>query len=150
PRRSVNGAEGEWVTAEELRAMRFDPVLLDQHALKLQGASSLDRVVAATKYESSPLLPRVIQAFKYHRVPAIGAVLGGVLAETSYLLWSADDALPVLCPVPLYWMRQFQRGFNQAAVLAQSVATQRQCTVQHLLRRTRSTGHQAWRHRAER
>ncbi len=56
----------------------------------------------------------------------------------------------VLCPVPLHWSRKFQRGFNQAELLAKKVATSRGVTMKNLLKRVRPTGLQAWRKRAER
>lgn len=43
----------------------------------------------------------------------------------------------VVCPVPMHWFRRWRRGFNQAALMAETLATRRGWTYAPLLRRTR-------------
>ncbi|MDD5041340.1 MAG: hypothetical protein PHX87_03655 [Candidatus Peribacteraceae bacterium] len=68
--------------------------------------------------------------------------------------WEGNRRLPsreiVLCPVPLHWVRRFQRGFNQSERLARIVAAERELSVLPLLRRIRWTGSQMKRTRPER
>ncbi|TSC57425.1 MAG: phosphoribosyltransferase [Candidatus Peregrinibacteria bacterium Greene0416_19] len=148
PTRSLTGREGEWVTMEELSALHVEPVILRTHRLRSMGLHALDRVVAAGSYDDLPLLRPAIHTFKYRRIGLFAQPLGLLMSEASHRGWT--DMPPVLCPVPLHWTRRFQRGFNQADLLARAIAGDRQCSVVPLLRRTRSTGHQAWRAREER
>ncbi len=106
-----------------------------------RGLPSVDRLVCGASYAASPLLQEAIRRFKYRRVSHYGEELGRMLAETSAFLPSWPP--PVLCPVPLHWSRRFLRGFNQARVLADAVATARAWPVMDLLARVRPTGSQA-------
>jgi ComF family protein len=147
PRRSLTGREGEWITDDERRHLRARPITLEMAHLM----PHLDRVVAARDYEASPLLQKAIWTFKYRRVPSLSNDLGVMLIDASYrLVAEGTDAAPVLCPVPLHWTRTFSRGFNQAELLARTVAKARQWRVAPLLRRTRPTGFQAKREKRER
>jgi ComF family protein len=54
---------------------------------------------------------------------------GEDLAEAIAVLWAAalverlrDLSIDAVVPVPLHWLRRWQRGFNQSEVLARAVA----------------------------
>jgi len=82
-----------------------------------------------------------ITRFKYTPVPELARPLGELLARESERFSFDVDAV---VPVPLHVSRLFERGFNQAALLAAPVA--RQLEVPHLARaleRTRPTAKQA-------
>jgi ComF family protein len=49
----------------------------------------------------------------------------------------------VLCPVPLHWTRAWERGFNQAFLLAEHVGYVCGWEAEELLVRSRPTGRQA-------
>ncbi len=147
PRRSLRGEEGGFITADEIALLRSHPVVLDGKELQGADVRFLDRVVAAADYRSVPLLRKAIHTFKYKRIPQLSRELGDLLVAAADQL---DLREAVLCPVPLHWSRRFVRGFNQAELLARRVAEKRGVEVRHILRRTRPTGHQAWRHREER
>ena len=67
-----------------------------------------------------------------------GALLGGRIA-TSDIFSDVD----VVVPVPLHWRRKWKRGYNQAEVIAGSIAAQLGVPMRSdLLRRTRHTGTQ--------
>jgi ComF family protein len=58
-----------------------------------------------------------------------------------HLLLSQLPSLPevdMVVPIPLHWRRQWWRGFNQAALLAQALAEQHQLPLKHALRRRHS------------
>lgn len=62
-----------------------------------------------------------------------------------YLLDQGLTALPdvdVVVPVPLHWRRQWQRGFNQAALLASALARQHRLRLLPALRRPHAGQHQ--------
>lgn len=52
-------------------------------------------------------------------------------------------AFDVIVPVPLHWRKRWDRGFNQAELLAREVAKQRRLPVLKALRRKRATAVQA-------
>jgi ComF family protein len=80
----------------------------------------------------------------------IKAWTGADLAEALSALWArrmAERLTPlqpdVVVPVPLHWIRRWQRGFNQSEVMAQHLA--KQLTLPYrprALRRIRATGRQ--------
>lgn len=144
PRFSLSAEEGEFVTKRELRDMTTYPVRLNSEELRKIGVSFLDSLVAASSYESSPLLRQAVHRFKYQRVQSLSVPLAGLLASAAIYL--PDDPEIVLCPVPLHWSREYVRGFNQSALLADGVAAECGWSSMCLLRRKRPTGHQA--HRA--
>ena len=168
PRRSLTGGEGELMTADELRSLRSVPVILETAALRAQGLEYIDRIVAAADYDSVPLLHRAVHLLKYKKVRGMGSMLGKILLDVSVfslpsprtrphfvrsMRGKPDTQItgegPVLCPVPLHWIRKFSRGFNQSEILAHAVG-QRGWEVRNLLRRVRWTGSQVGRHRRER
>lgn len=154
PRRSVGGKEGAWITEDERRQIRLTPLLLNKEALGKKGLKYVDTIVAAGSYDASPLLKKAILTFKYGRVKALGPQLGQWMSEAIRGLLipplRLKDVTPILCPVPLHWTRKFQRGFNQALVLAEEISKPTSWQVREIVKRTRPTGHQAWRSRAKR
>jgi ComF family protein len=81
------------------------------------GADFHVAAVRAAAVYAEPL-SRIIHAFKYDRQPALGAPLGGLLAD----YWcSRPVTVDVVIPVPLHRQRQRERGFNQAQLLAEEL-----------------------------
>ncbi len=155
PRYSLSGSEGQWITDDERKRMKLYPIRFDKQLLRKKGINSLDCLIAAGSYQASPLLRKAIKTFKYGRIADLGPELAQKIVEClpGLLLlpeeYRSAKAL-VLCPVPLHWTRKFQRGFNQAEILAKEIGTQKQWQVCTLLKRSKATGHQAWRKREER
>ncbi|MSR67842.1 ComF family protein [Candidatus Peribacteria bacterium] len=154
PKHSLTGYEGEWITDRERQLLRLYPIRLDKQLLRKKNIRSLDCLIAAGSYASSPLLKKAIRTFKYKRIPELGPELASHIVKSLPGLLLLPSTMKnseiVLCPVPLHWTRMFQRGFNQAHILAEEIGKQRQWSVLSLLKRTRSTGHQAWRNKEER
>ncbi len=157
PTRSLLGSIGTtWITKGEEQEMRrqLTPLLFTKNELKKRGMDALDELAARGRYGASPLLRIAIHRFKYEHMSVCAEKLGILLEEAiSGLLIprsNTQEIVPILCPVPLHWTRQFQRGFNQAECLAEKIARNGQYEIQHLLKRTRRTGHQAHRTPEER
>jgi ComF family protein len=148
PRKSLQGQEGMHMTEEEFGALVTFPVQMETDQLRASGVQFLDRLVAASSYESSPLLKAAMHRLKYGRQRAYERELGTILAEASLMIMPSDDM--VLCPVPLHWTRERERGFNQSMCLARVIAEERQWPLALLLKRVRATGHQAHRSHSER
>lgn len=83
------------------------------------GLSSLDGLFAASMYRS-PLVSASIHTFKYQFIPSFAKPLGNWLAER---VREVDLPLPdCFIPVPLHSRRLRFRGFNQSALLAETLA----------------------------
>lgn len=147
PRRSLTGEEGAFITEEEWMRLRSFPVVEEKHALRARGLRFLDAICAGSSYRHTPLLRKAIHTFKFKRIPGLAEQLVSVM-ELAPLPPLPSDA--VLCPVPLHWSRRFQRGFNQAELLASSVSLRRGIPVRSLLQRVRATGFQSHRRKTER
>ena len=148
PRRSLQGEEGEFVSAKELQSMQGAPVTNSTLALRSCGLQYLDCIRAGASYQTVPLLRKAICAYKYKHMPELTEALVLPLLQSIPNDYKCAEAL--LCPVPLHWLRKNQRGFNQAELLAKAIARKRGMPLELLLQRKRSTGHQAWRNRSER
>ena len=148
PRRSITGVAGVWITDEERKALRSFPVRLEQNVLRERGIHFVDRLVAGSTYDHSPYLRSVLHLFKYGRVRVLAQDLGLLLVNALPILPIPEGS--VLCPVPLHVLRRVSRGFNQADLLARVVAKASGLPYDQMLRRSRATGHQAWRSKEER
>lgn len=136
------------MTETERRILRTSiPRRLDRRQLEAMGMHDLDILTAAGTYGESFLLRQAIRRFKYRNVRALRDELGELLRRSALLLPSFDA---VLCPVPLHWTRRFERGWNQAEVLAQAVSRDAGWPVAPILQRVRPTGAQAHRSHHER
>lgn len=148
PHRSLTGEEGALVTQGEFLRLTSSPEILETPSLRTLGLRHIDRIVAATTYAECPLLRRAIYALKYRRIRGVLEPLARVLASSQHLLSVSDST--VLCPVPLHWLREYSRGFNQSQLLAARLAELLGARSAPLLRRRRWTGTQVGRTRAER
>lgn len=148
PRRSLEGEQGAFITPEEWQHMQGIPVIDHQQYLRRRGLESIDCIRAGSSYQLSPLLKKAICTYKYKRITGVTELLATLLLQS--LPSQPFLANAVLCPVPLHWMRSYQRGFNQAELLCSFVAKRESMQMESLLKRTRSTGHQAWRGRVDR
>ena len=84
----------------------------------LKNPPSFNRVEAPWRYAFP--IDSLITRFKHQAKWPVGRLLGELLSQ--HLLHAFDEGLPrpdLLLPVPLADRRQRQRGFNQAAMLAQ-------------------------------
>lgn len=142
------GREGEWLSLSDLKSVCSNPMTLSRAELEAMSLISLDRVTGAATFKDFPLLRRAVHFLKYRRVEEIAFPLSSLLVDAARNL--DQDPAPVLCPVPLHWTRLFSRGFNQSELLARHVAAATGWPLLPLLKRTRATGHQVGRKRAER
>jgi competence protein ComFC len=105
---------------------------------------------AVAAYRSRGLVRQLVHDFKYGNQRHLRYPLAAWLRET------LDDArlrgrhFDVIVPVPLHPARQRERGFNQAALLAELLADSMQIPSRLVLERTRYTTTQTAYDRAER
>lgn len=154
PTMSLTGTEGKVLTEREWDLLVMaTPARFHKDLLTKRGITHLDAIVAAGSYHASPLLKEAIIRFKYRGTRLLAHRLSLLLSYAIPGLLSLD--LPhgqktVLCPIPLHWTRKFSRGFNQSELLAHALAQHTTFTVEHLLTRTRRTGRQVDRAKADR
>ena len=77
---------------------------------------SFDRAYSFGSYEGS--LRELIRVFKYSRIESLAKPLARMLLEAL----PADREFDLVVPMPMHWFRRWQRGFNQAELLARPVA----------------------------
>ncbi|HWU25741.1 MAG TPA: ComF family protein, partial [Rhizomicrobium sp.] len=105
-----------------------------------------DRARAAVRYDD--IARSLVHAFKYSDRLDLAPVMGRWMTRAGRELLADANAL---IPVPLHWRRLWARRFNQSATLAGIISTLSDLPVVHGgLRRTRATGQQVGRSRAER
>lgn len=89
--------------------------------LSCRKRSALDGVFAPSVFQEHRIVSSAIHVLKYEFVPEIAEPLGRFLAERA-----RDTDLPIpdiVVPVPLHPWRLRYRGFNQSALIAESLAT---------------------------
>jgi len=87
-----------------------------------------------------PMRPWVL-AMKFHKRWRLCEPLAAEMARAveDQVLKSHDEARWVVTAVPLHWRRRAERGYNQAQLLAEALATQSALPRADLLKRTRHT-----------
>jgi ComF family protein len=106
-------------------------------ALCRSGLRGFDAAYSFGAYEG--VLRELIHLYKYGKVRTLARPLSGLLAQAL----PRDEAYDAVVPVPLYWRRRLQRGFNQAELLARGLFRRTGIPVEKALRRVRPTPTQA-------
>jgi ComF family protein len=101
------------------------------------GLRGFDHAASFGNYEGS--LRSLIHLFKYSGMKPLARPLAAYLERALPI----DEAFDAVVPVPLYWRKQWDRGFNQAELLARHLAKHRGVPVLNALRRKRATATQA-------
>ncbi len=99
----------------------------------------LELAVAAFAYAGA--LRSVLQRVKYAGAARVAGLLASA-AMPAFARLLAVSGPARLVPVPLHAARQRERGFNQAALIAVSIAREARVPVAELLRRERATTRQ--------
>ncbi|MDP9269437.1 MAG: ComF family protein [Chloroflexota bacterium] len=105
---------------------------------------ALTLAIAAFRYEGA--LRRTLQRLKYGGGARLAGPLATAAAPALRRLMEMSGPLP-LVPVPVHMVRQRERGYNQAALLARSLGVSTHRPVVDVLRRARATTKQ---HRLDR
>ncbi|MGO9230952.1 MAG: ComF family protein [Bryobacteraceae bacterium] len=106
-------------------------------ALCRTGLRGFDAAYSFGTYDGA--LRQLIHVYKYGKVRTLDRPLGDLLLRAL----PRDQSFDWVTPVPLHWRKRWQRGFNQADLLARRVAAHTGIPRARLLRRLRSTASQA-------
>lgn len=101
-------------------------------------APPFEQTVAPLRYEFP--VDALLKAYKFTGRSSILPALADILCEASRDL--PGDAEAVL-PMPMHWLRQARRGFNQAAELARPLARQLDLPLLDTVARVRNTPFQS-------
>jgi len=101
------------------------------------GLSGFDAVYSFGSYEGA--LRKLIHLFKFGGVRPLARVFGGFLKRALPI----EEGFDLVVPMPLHWRRRWQRGFNQAALLARQIAPRFGVPVSSVVGRRRATKSQA-------
>ena len=125
----------------------LDSLALDSNELCevcRKGEPNFDAIYSFGSYEGT--LRSLIHLYKYSKVDALSGPLGDMIVRALPL----EVRLDVVLPMPMHWRKQWNRGFNQAELLAQHVAARYGLKPANYLRRSRLTKAQASLSEAER
>ena len=118
----------------------MDDYPLDEHDLCMvcrEGLANFDAAYSFGSYEGS--LQQLIHLFKYAKVESLADTLGHFMLQALPLEANFD----LVIAMPMHWRKRWERGFNQAELLAEPVARRYGLRLAKNLRRTRYTKSQA-------
>ncbi len=122
----------QWPRFPEPRCARCDEPFTPGHRCSIP--ASLDRLLVVGPHRGSAR--RAVHALKYGGQRAVAVPLGHLMA--AHML-AARVQPGIIVPVPLHSQRLAERGYNQAALLAQVVARATGSPYADVLQRTRET-----------
>ena len=106
-------------------------------ALCRLGLQGFDAVYSYGSYEGT--LRELVHLFKYSGVRPLAGPFGRLLVQAM----PREAGFDVIVPMPLHWFKQWQRGFNQADLLAREIGKKWNLPVRNMIRRRRATVPQA-------
>lgn len=101
------------------------------------GLRGFDAVYSYGSYEGT--LRKLIHVFKYGGVRPLAGIFGRLMAQAL----PREAGFDMVVPMPLHWFKQWQRGFNQAELLASEIGRKWNTPVKRIVRRQRVTAPQA-------
>jgi ComF family protein len=117
-----------------------DAYPLDEHDLCTVCRESLvnfDTAYSFGSYEGP--LQKLIHLFKYGKVESLAKPLSRLLIRSL----PSGERFDAVMAMPMHWKKQWQRGFNQAELLAEPVARRYGLSLSRNLRRVKYTQSQA-------
>ena len=118
----------------------MDAYPLDEHDLCTVCRESMANFDACYSFGSfEGTLQKLIHLFKYGKIESLALPLSRLLIQALPL----DEKFDLVLAMPMHWRKQWERGFNQAELLARPVARRLRMPLSANLRRARHTKSQA-------
>lgn len=108
------------------------------------GANGFDAAYTFGAYDGE--LRKLIHLFKYAKIQTLARPLGAFLRQAL----PRDQRFDCIVPMPMHWRKRWDRGFNQADLLARETSRHTGAPVKALVRRTHQKAAQAGLTNAER
>ena len=86
-------------------------------------------------YTRESSLAQLIQDLKYRGFPSIGSKLGAIAGEELFTTGFLND-IDVIVPLPMYFLKQARRGYNQTDKIAEGIGKACGLPVENALRMT--------------
>jgi competence protein ComFC len=102
-----------------------------------RGLNGFDAAYSFGFYEGA--LGELVQLFKYGKVTTLARPLGEMLTRAL----PRNQRFDVVVPMPMHWRRRWERGFNQADLLARELGRRSGLPVRQLVNRGTATPPQA-------
>ena len=103
-------------------------------------------VLAAAGFYGDEILDSLITLLKYQKIKQAAVPLGEILTqylENLFKFYQLDFKNFLVVPIPLHWLKEKQRGFNQTYLIADQLAKNTGLTVaKNILKRTKNTASQ--------
>lgn len=131
-----------WMQEHNQMADKFNALIQKRILESAPYTESYIRAAALYFYSSFSGYSRISQSLKYHADLDAGRYFAVMLSHKLRICgWMRD--VDAFVPVPLHWSRHWERGYNQAEVIARSLAKEAGTeVVADLLRRVRRTASQ--------
>lgn len=110
----------------------------------------MEQITALCYFRKNNIIQQLIHRFKYYQEIEIGILLSKKLAENLKLFHELTQ-FDLIVPIPIHPKKLKLRGYNQAAVISETIATQ--LGIAHeplLLKRSKKISTQTKKSRAER
>ena len=116
---------------------RIDNLESNQVHQRLAGHAPIERAVAGFHYIRDNRYTMLIQAAKYNGRPRIAAWLAGRMAE-ELKPKGFFDGIDIIAPVPLHFLKELRRGYNQSEYIASALSAATGIPVVDLLKCNRN------------
>jgi len=101
------------------------------------GLRGFDAVYSYGSYEGS--LRELVHLFKYNGMRPLARTLGWLMVHAL----PRETTFDVIVPMPIHWLKKWQRGFNQSDDLAREIGKKWNVPVRTVVRRKKATRPQA-------
>jgi ComF family protein len=120
-----------------IRRITADLPLYAETKARLREEGYVGDLISCFLFEKEGPLQHIIHALKYQRYKSLGFELGGLIAQ---LITEEQKDIDVIVPVPLHKIKQRERGYNQADLIAKGISAALGRPVAGVaIRRTRNT-----------
>lgn len=90
-------------------------------AMRFAGQIPFERATGHFFYSPGNQFTQLVQNFKYRKFPSLALALGTLMGKELYTTGFFSD-VDVIVPVPMHWLKQARRGYNQTHMLARGVS----------------------------
>ncbi len=120
-----------------VRAVTADLPLYQETKARLLEEGHIDNLVSCFLFEKEGPLQFIIHALKYQQYESLGLDLGRRIGR---VISERQENIDVIIPVPLHKVKQRERGYNQAELIARGISvTIGKPLAGRVIRRTRDT-----------